>query len=372
MGNSRVLSLVAALAALAGCGEQGGGGNAPPVGTSPGNQPPGTSGGSTSSGTGGSDSSTGGGACSVECPEDEMGTCPGHAEWTRGVVVWGLWESNNSGNRSIEVTNDPDDDPVCAGSVGVCIAYDHPSDIEGSEANLLAEQLAACNALNNTELAALGLADIPNVGAGWTLIHHWCTTGPNLDVTYQGQSYTTVGDSSLNSCAGDWAYEGFCSSDDCPIETGGSTSSGGVADSSSGGADSSSGGAAYDCSEVDASNVSVTTTLTDRALMLVERDAVIRRPLADLLASDPYTALYMCGDASISPSTKEIWHMGHTSILSSLGLAEDDIIVSVEGETDPMDMYDAVASAFLYGGNFDVIVHRGAVTIDYDVEVVAP
>ena len=40
------------------------------------------------------DGTAGGGTCSVECPEDETRTCPGHAEWTRGVVVWGLWESD--------------------------------------------------------------------------------------------------------------------------------------------------------------------------------------------------------------------------------------------------------------------------------------
>ena len=125
-------------------------------------------------------------------------------EWTRGVVVWRLWESDGAGNRSLTPRGGDEDEPVCAGPVGACIAYDDPSDIEGSVANLLAEQLAIYNSPNSSELAVLGIADIPNVDAGWTLIHHRCSATGDLDASFDGQQYSASGPSALNSSsAGD-------------------------------------------------------------------------------------------------------------------------------------------------------------------------
>lgn len=358
------------MAIIVGCGEQGGT-NAPPVGSG-GNPNPNTTTAGGSSGAGSTsgtsdDSGTTSGTCTVDCPEGEGGVCPGHAEWTRGIIVFGLWESNNSGNRAVAPSAGDDDEPVCARNIGLCVEYDDPEDVEISASNLLADQLAACNALSLSEINDLGLDDI-SVGAGWDLIHHWCVPENGLTRSYQGESYTLNGDVSIESCtSAAWSYEGFCSAEDCPIgggETGGSDSTG-VVDSSG---DTSAG--AYDCSDVDGSNVSYTTTTRGRTL--IERDATIRRPLAELLVTDPYTAMFVCDDASISPTTNEIWHIGHSSILRDLGLVEDDVIVSVDGETKHVQMYDAIADEMINGGSFEVIVERGETTLEYDVTIAPP
>jgi len=375
MGIRRVLSVIAPLVLLAaGCGEEDGF-NAPPVGSgsASGNPPATTTGGD--GGSGGADDSTSGDpGCTVDCPEPEGGTCPGHAEWNRGVVVWGLWESG-SGTRSINPVAGDTDDPKCSNDLVLCVPYEDPSDLEGPEADLLSDQMDACAAMTSTELAALGLTDYPSVGSGWTLIHHFCETGPELSVTYQGQPFTAVATGNdVVTCTDDgYKYDSYCSAETCPIDDGGTgTSTGtGGADSTTG-ADSTAGssGEAFDCSDVDKTNVSFTTTGVDKKKNLVHRTATISGGLVDVMVSDPYSAMYYCGEASISPSTHKIHTMASSSILLSLGLMKNDVIVSVDGETDPLEMYDAVAGAFLYGGTFEVEVQRRTTTIEYDVTVV--
>lgn len=352
--------------AMVGCAEQDDS-NPPPVSTSAGSGLP-TTGATTAGGSGDATGSatTGAPSCTVDCPDDETGICPGHAEWTRGIAVFGLWQSNNSGNLSVAPSAGDEDEPRCAQNLGLCVEYDDPAEIQASGANLLADQRAECAALTLAELNALGLDDI-SVGSGWTLIHHWCVTENNTTVNYNGQSFT-LSDTSVDTCAtGEWEHEGSCSAADCPTSGGTGSDSSGAVDSS--GSDSSAG--AYDCSPMNSSNVSYTTTSSSETL--IERDATIRRPLADMLVNDPYTALYVCETISISPSTNEIWDMKTGGILTHLGLLEDDIVESVAGETDHLEIYDVIADEMINGGNFEVIIKRGRrVTLEYNVTVAPP
>jgi len=359
-------SLVPLLAV--GCAEQDDT-NAPPVTTSAGGAPTTgltTAGGSGGSGDGTGSATTGGPSCTVDCPDDETGICPGHAEWTRGIAVFGLWQSNNSGNFSVAPSAGDEDEPRCAQNIGLCVEYDDPAEVQASGANLLADQRDACAALTLAELNALGLDDI-SVGSGWTLVHHWCVTENNASVTYNDQTFT-LSDTSVDTCAtGEWKHEGSCSAADCPTSGGAGSDSSGAVDSSG----SDSGAGAYDCSAMSNSNVSYTTTSSSETL--IKRDATIRRPLADMLVNDPYTALYVCETISISPSTNEIWDMKTGGILTHLGLLEDDIVESVAGETDHLEIYDVIADEMINGGNFEVVIKRGSrVTLEYDVTVAPP
>jgi len=284
---------------------------------------------SASGGSGsGSDGSSGGPTCSMQCPDDESGTCAGHAEWSRGLVVWGVWQSTDAdgGSSGSFSVSDVHGDPTCA-TIGICQAYESPSDIDAYSADMLAEQMQKCKAFTNADLNSLGLTDSSVGQYGHTLVHHFCTTG-RLDKDYMGQHFSVNLDSSLDSCAGvEWKYEGSCSGPDCPDNPGGSGTDTGTSTGSGAGAEE------YDCSSFHTSNI-ITTNVGGRNVH--EVDVVIRGGMPLAIASDPYPAMYYCADGMVD-ITGTVHSIGGHSVMgtSGFGLMNLDEIQEVNGETDP-------------------------------------
>ena len=296
-----------------------------------------------SSGTGTTSSSgstsTGAPSCAVECPEDG-GACPGHAEWTRGVVVWGVWQSNDSsgqpsGSYTVNVSNLPDDEPRCA-TIGVCQAYESPTDIPALSPDMIQQQIAECNAFSLSDLNGLGLDDIAVGQYGHTLVHHFCTLG-KLDIDYQGQSFDVNLPSALDSCAGsDWQYGQFCGSQDCPTSEPETT---GSADASSGGNEVE----GIDCSAFVPSNVD--TESPDRTNPSL-RESTVRGGIPDILSSgSAYDHMFHCAGASID-STGKIHGMQQGSFLGAggFGLRDFDVLQSINGETDSVLMMNELVT----------------------------
>ncbi len=295
---------------------------------------------------------TGGGTgpwCAAECPDDMNGTCPGHAEWEKGIMIWGVYQSNDDGNF-YSITQA---DPVCS-SQPICFSYEDPDDIPGLNASMTQDLMQACNALTGGELSALGLPATAGGGAnGWDRIDHVCVLGSSVEVDIAGQTFTDNAGVSETTCLGDWVYEGSCGPSDCPIDQG--------ADST--GADSSSGGpGAYDCDPLTSSDVVVNLRSDPRTL-------TVRGDAAALFVEDAYAPMLFCADALMSTGLK-IWDLPTSSFLVGWGLAEDDVIHSVDGATTGIT--DAMINAVNSGGPFDVEIARGTTIIDYTVEFIAP
>jgi hypothetical protein len=301
--------------------------------------------------TSGGGSTTGEPWCTANCPEEADGVCPGHAEWDRGIMIWGLWRPNDeNGNPDpsspASVTHQ---DPVCAPSLGVCVSYMHPDDIPALEGDMAMEQLLACQSLTDPELAALDLDDTSIGQNGWSLIGHFCVAGTQLDVDFQGQNFVATATATQSTCLGDgsWGYEGYCSATDCPAPEGaGST-----------GAE-----AEVDCAPLKSSNVSVDLSSNPR-------EVTFRGAAAEMLIDDTYGTLYACSEALIN-SNGVIWDLPRETFLTNLGLVEDDQIISVDGSSK--NMMSAVANAFMAQREFSVAVKRGERTINYTVEVIDP
>jgi hypothetical protein len=316
--------------------------------------------GSGASGSGGATS--GGDGCVADCPEDFGGTCPGAAEWGRGVVVWGIWYSPALDEyRVADGSYGNFDDPKCTEALDVCIAYQSPDDVAALTPNLLQAQAEACDALTTSQLAGLGIAD--NASPEWNLVGHRCTFGQSdLSITYQGQALTASLPTQIEDCAaGPYEYEGFCSASSCPNDYDGTTT---AADSGS-----TSEGAGYDCSAFVSSNVSWTKDNPSGTL----RSATVRGGLFDALAGpNPYDALYYCAEAWIDSGTRRLYEVESTSILTHLGLLQDDKVESVDGESGSVnEMMSLIASDIQTGNDSTIVIERGTreiMTITYTVE----
>lgn len=303
---------------------------------------------------------TGGDKCE-KCPEpyDDASTCEGHAEWTRGITLWGLYEHPASHVRTVDpISTDNTDGPVCSSSFGVCVSYTEPDDISDLQSGMLADQLEACNSMTLQQAKNQGL---PGMAGGFELIHFWCRAGDSISATYEGVLYEDT-ETSVSECASGWSYEGFCSEEDCPLEEGGTgTGTGGADSTTSAGLEEE-----YDCSAFSKDNVSWTQTYTSRYLL--ERTASIRGDLLDKFTDDPYGSLYWCLDAVMDPDTLEIWDVKRKSFLRNLGIVEDDIIVEVGGHTNGEDMVNQIADDILSNHDTTIQIKRGWMTVFYTVK----
>ncbi len=332
----------------------------------PGN--PGATDGSADSGSGGmSTTSTTGSEpwCTQDCPEEADGVCPGHASWNRGIIIWGVYRRNNEDGT-------PDTDapanvnhlpPVCVSHLPICYDYNHPDEIPAKEGEMTMRQLQDCQDLAPNELAGLGVALTTDMGQhGHTLVHHFCTQGTQLNVTFQGQTFGATATGSESACLGPWEYDTFCSMSACP-DSGGGDSSGGQVDSTAGTSDG-----ALDCEPLSNSgDISVSVDRTD----YFKRDVVVRGDAAEMLIAQPYDALWYCSDAQIDMGGK-LFDLPRGSLLSNLGLRQGDLVKEIEGEGSPGAMMDAAANAVTQARAFTMKIYRGSTLLTYKVEVIDP
>lgn len=367
MKNKNIIGiLLAGAILLPACGEQGGSNPPPPLTTtaSGGSSSASGTGGQTSGQTGGQtsgvDSSGDSGGGCVDCPEEEPGTCPGHAEWNRGLVLYGLWENDNvSSVRSVNPSTGTDD-PECSQSFSICLEYDDASDVpEEHAADLLSSQMEQCNALTNGQAQAQGLGPV----AGWTLVHHWCRTEQGGTVNFGGQSYTLPDHPSADVCNdAPWAYQGYCSEQSCP--------EGGDTDTDSGTGSSTGESAAFDCSafgDADLDWGEGDTIYSSREITYIERTAGVSEAATLAFSASPYEALSECAEATIDRTNSKIYAMERTSFLGYLGIVKNDVVFSVNGKKGLSEIIDSMAMDIDQGNDTTMKIKRQRTVYIYTV-----
>ena len=280
------------------------------------------------SSTGGAPPATTGPSCTAQCPEDADGLCPGHASWSTGVMVWGVYRPN-AADGTPDMTKPATVlhlDPVCAPSTNICFDYMDPADIPASEALMDAQLMENCADLTGAELAGLGFPATTPVGAnGHTRVSHFCSTTNALNADYDGQSFMTTATSAEAACLGTWSYDGFCGGADCPYDS-----------PDPGSVDSTGTGGGY---LLDDGACQVMMASGPFQPILGTRMVELTPEASDILIANPYETIFDCLGAKINDSM-EIWDFESNGLAAIWGLHSGDRILKINGQTNPTAIAD--------------------------------